>query len=70
MTNVRAFVLLAALAMLTACSSTPVQDVKRIFQSSKGDAQLQAGIRLYEDGRYAQATTSLQNALNAQALGK
>lgn len=51
-------------AALAACTNTPVQDIKRIFQS-KGEPQLQAGIRLYENGRYPQATTSLQSALNA-----
>jgi Tfp pilus assembly protein PilF len=56
--------MLAVLTALAACTSTPVQDIKRIFQS-KGEPQLQAGIRFYEDGRYPQATTSLQNALSA-----
>ena len=54
----------ATLSLLAGCSSAPVQDIKRIFQS-KGEPQLQAGIRYYEDGRYAQATTSLQSAINA-----
>jgi Tfp pilus assembly protein PilF len=49
---------------LAACSSQPVQQIKSIFQS-KGEPQLKAGIRLYEDGRYPQATTSFQNALTA-----
>jgi Tfp pilus assembly protein PilF len=53
-----------AAASLTACSSQPVQQIKTIFQS-KGEAQLAAGIRQYEDGRYSQATTSLQGALSA-----
>jgi Tfp pilus assembly protein PilF len=53
-----------ALAGLTACSSQPVQQIKSIFQS-KGEPELAAGIRSYEDGRYAQATTSFQSAIAA-----
>ena len=60
-------VLLAALlgiSALAGCTSQPVQAIKSIFQS-KGEPQLQAGIRQYEDGKYAAATTSLQDALGA-----
>ena len=57
------FVLIAALA-LAGCASEPVQQIKGIFQS-KGEPQLAAGIRQYEDGKYSIATTSLQNALAA-----
>lgn len=55
---------LLGLGTLAGCSSPPVQQIKSIFQS-KGQPQLEAGIKLYEDGRYPQATTSFQNALNA-----
>jgi Tfp pilus assembly protein PilF len=55
---------LLAIFALGGCSSQPVQAVKNIFQS-KGEPQLKAGIRLYEDGKYPQALTSLQDALNA-----
>jgi Tfp pilus assembly protein PilF len=60
------FVLLALIAVcaLAGCSSQPVQAVKSIFQS-KGEPQLKTGIRLYEDGKYPQALTTLQNALDA-----
>ena len=63
----RILCLLAALfaaAALAGCSSQPVQAIKSIFQS-KGEPELKAGIRQYEDGKYAAATTSLQNALGA-----
>lgn len=53
--------LVAALA-LAGCSS--VGEIKGIFKS-KGEPQLAAGIRQYEDGKYPAATTSLQNALAA-----
>ena len=55
---------LLALSALGACTSQPVQQIKTIFQG-KGEPQLKAGIRLYEDGRYSQATTSFQSALSA-----
>jgi Tfp pilus assembly protein PilF len=51
-------------AALAGCSSQPVTAIKSIFQS-KGEPQLQTGIRQYEDGKYAAATTSLQDALSA-----
>ena len=54
-----------ALAALGGCSSRPVEDIKRIFQPNKGEAQLAAGIKSYEDGRYNPATTSFQNAIAA-----
>ena len=51
-------------AAFAGCSSQPVTAIKSIFQS-KGEPQLTAGIRQYEDGKYAAATTSLQDALTA-----
>lgn len=55
---------LLTIGALAGCSSQPVTAIKSIFQS-KGEPQLQAGIRQYEDGKYAAATTSLQDALSA-----
>ena len=54
----------AAVAALGGCESQPVQQIRSVFQS-KGEPQLAAGVRYYEDGRYPQATTALQNALSA-----
>jgi Tfp pilus assembly protein PilF len=56
--------LIAAAFAVAGCSSDPVREIKSIFQS-KGEPQLNAGISQYEDGKYAAATTSLQNALAA-----
>ena len=53
-----------AAAALGGCSTQPVQQIRGIFQS-KGEPQLKAGIRYYEDGKYPAATSSLQNALAA-----
>jgi Tfp pilus assembly protein PilF len=55
---------LISVAGLPACSSRPVQQIRSIFQS-KGESQLNTGIKLYEDGRYKEATSSFQSALNA-----
>ena len=55
---------LIGLASLAGCSSQPVQQIKGIFQS-KGEPDLQSGIKLYEDGRYKEALTSFQGALSA-----
>ena len=55
---------LIGLASLAGCSSQPVQQIKGIFQS-KGEPELQSGIKLYEDGRYKEALTSFQGALSA-----
>jgi Tfp pilus assembly protein PilF len=48
---------------LGGCSSQPVQEIKRVFQ--KGDSELAIGIRNYEDGKYTEATTNFQSALNS-----
>jgi hypothetical protein len=61
--NCHTFVVLIALA-LAGCTSQPVREIKSIFQS-KGEPQLQSGIKLYEDGRYKDAMTSFQGALSA-----
>ena len=61
--RITAYLIGAAFA-LGACSSQPVREIKSIFQS-KGEPQLAAGIRQYEDGRYPAATASLQNAIAA-----
>ena len=56
-----AFVALAALA---GCASDPIKELQGVFRG-KGDPQLQSGIKLYEDGRYAQAQKDFESALNA-----
>ena len=56
-------VVLIGFSALAGCTS-PVREIKSIFQS-KGEPQLQSGIRQYEDGRYKDAMTSFQQALSA-----
>src|ERR1700712_3834817 len=58
------FFLLVMIAAHAGCTSQPVREIKGLFQS-KGEPQLQAGIKLYEDGRYKDALTSFQAALGA-----
>ena len=58
------FVALIGFAALGGCSTQPVQDFKRLFQG-KGEPELAEGIKNYEDGKYAPATTNFQNALNS-----
>ena len=55
---------LIGVAALGGCATDPLKEVQRIFQS-KGEPQLAAGIRSYEDGRYKDASASFQAALNA-----
>jgi Tfp pilus assembly protein PilF len=52
---------LAALA-LAACASPPVERISVLFQG-KGAPALSAGITQFEEGRYPEATRSLNSAL-------
>jgi Tfp pilus assembly protein PilF len=63
--HIARYVVLIAIAVgtLGGCSSQPMQEIKRMFQN-KGDAELAAGIKKYEDGKYPDATTDFQNAIN------
>lgn len=57
--------LLAAAFLATAlagCASEPVRRVQALL-SPKGEAALAAGLRQYEDGRYADAAKSLESAI-------
>jgi Tfp pilus assembly protein PilF len=53
-----------ALAGLAGCQSGPIKEIARVFEP-KGEPQLKSGIKLYEDGRYAQAQKNFEAALNA-----
>ena len=59
---------LAAVALLASgCQSEPIRsikaDFKRAFSRSNGDAALAAGIKQYEEGKYADASKQLQAAI-------
>ena len=57
-------VVLATAAALGGCASEPIKQISSVFQQ-KGEPQLQAGIKLYEDGRYPQAAKNFEAALNS-----
>lgn len=46
-------------------STVSGSDQTQSSSASRGAADLQTGVRLYEDGQYAEAQTRLQNALSA-----
>ncbi|MGW8183809.1 MAG: TssQ family T6SS-associated lipoprotein [Burkholderiales bacterium] len=63
------YFLLALCALLAGCESAPIKqmstDIASIFETPKGDPQLAAGIRSYEEGNYDLAQRQLQGALKA-----
>lgn len=63
------FLLLTVCALLAGCETEPMRqmsgDIKSLWETPKGDADLAAGIRSYEDGNYNVATRQLQSALKA-----
>jgi Tfp pilus assembly protein PilF len=60
-------VLLVALA---GCEGTdPVRKVQELFQPTKAQQTLSAGLKQYEDGKYEQSQKSLQSAVQ-QGLGE
>ena len=56
-------VLIGAVA-LAGCADGPVKEISRIFER-KGEPQLQAGIKNYDEGRLAQAQSNFESALSA-----
>ena len=66
-------VLLAAAMLLVGCDTAPVKEMREtfsgLFQESKGEADLKAGLRSYENGSYNEALKQLQSALD-QGLTK
>lgn len=52
---------------LAGCQSDPMralrEDVRSLFGSAKGEPALAAGIRQYEEGKYAEAAESLNSGL-------
>lgn len=65
----RMLFLIASCALLAGCETEPVkqmtQDIKSIWETPKGDAELAAGVRSYQDGNYNVAQQQLQSALKA-----
>lgn len=65
--------LLAAVMVLAGCESAPMKEIQQtfrdLFQGSKGEADLSAGLRSYENGNYNESMKQLQSALD-QGLSK
>jgi Tfp pilus assembly protein PilF len=59
--RLRALMVLALLGTLAGCSSQPLRE---LLQPSKGAAALNAGLREYESGEYAEAARNLQGAID------
>jgi Tfp pilus assembly protein PilF len=59
--------LLAAAAALSGCGTEPVRQLQEIFKPilnfNNGQPALAAGLKHYEEGRYAESLKSLQSAL-------
>lgn len=73
--NVLRLGLAAALAVaLYGCESAPVketvQGIKSIFEPSKGEQSLAAGLQQYDEGRYNESARSLQASLDAGLSSK
>ena len=63
----------AVAAVLSGCESAPIKAIREefnsLFQSHKGEPDLAAGIKQYEEANYAEAARLLQASLD-QGLGK
>ncbi len=63
----------AGALLLAGCQTEPIRnmqsDFKSLFGGNKGDPAFAAGLRLYEDGNYAEASKQLQAAID-QGLGR
>lgn len=65
--------LLAAAVLLSGCESAPFkqmqEDFRSLFETGKGESDLAAGIRSYENANYTESARQLQSALD-QGLSK
>jgi Tfp pilus assembly protein PilF len=63
------YLLLLVCGLLSGCETAPVKqmttDIKSVFETPKGDPELAAGIRSYEEGNYDVAQQQLQSALKS-----
>lgn len=74
MNSVKFVVAMAACLVLVAgCASGPASEITNpfagLFQGSKAEQALAAGIKQFEEGEYTDATKSLQSALDLRLAG-
>ena len=64
----RAFMSIAAIALLGACASEPMRALQEkfqsLFQSGKGEPALATGLKQYENGDYAASAKNLRSAID------
>ena len=75
MNSVKFVVAMAATVLLLAgCASGPASEITNpfagLFQGSRAEQALSAGIKQFEEGEYADATKSLQSALDLGLAGE
>ena len=74
MNSLRFFVATTAcLVLLIGCASGPAGEIPNpfaaLFQGSRAEQALSAGVKQFEEGEYAEATKSLQSALDLGLAG-
>ncbi len=57
-------IVVMVLAFLAGCATQPGRDIQDFFAPSKGQAALDAGVKQYEEGDYADSSKSLAAALD------
>jgi Tfp pilus assembly protein PilF len=55
--------IVSLLLALAGCETEPVRKVQELFQPTKAQQTLSAGLKHYEDGQYEQSLKSLQSAI-------
>ena len=59
----RLLIVLAAGAALAGCGTEPMRELEALFNPNRGEAALAAGLKQYENGRYAESLKNLQTAI-------
>jgi len=59
----RPLILMVLLAATAGCETDPVREVQKLFEPTKAQQTLSAGLKQYEDGKYDQSQKSLASAL-------
>jgi Tfp pilus assembly protein PilF len=52
-----------ALVALAGCETDPVREVQKLFEPTKAQQTLSAGLKLYEQGQYDDSRKTLQSAI-------